>query len=256
VRGFAVRLLTVALALLIWQALIWLGELPSFLLPSPMKVAASAWSQAGILADHALVTLAEVLLGLAAGVLLGLITAILVMRYPWLRRVLMPWLLASQAVPVFALAPLFVLWFGYGMGSKIAMALLIIYFPVTSNLLDGLARTDPALLDLGRTIGAGPWRTLLLLRLPQALPSLASGLRLASVYAPIGAVIGEWVGASAGLGYLMLLSNARMKIDMMFAALAVLAAMTIALYVLMGWIAGVLERWARGLARAPAAGLD
>ncbi|MEZ5652030.1 MAG: ABC transporter permease [Burkholderiaceae bacterium] len=251
-KSLLVGLLTLALGLGAWQALVWLGELPPYLLPSPARVALVLWQHRAMLAEHAAVTLVEVSIGLISGVVLGTVTALLTTRYGWLRRLIMPWLLASQAIPVFALAPLFVLWFGYGMGSKIAMALLIIYFPVTSSLVDGLSHTDPALLDLARTTGAGPWRTLLRLRLPQSLPSLASGMRLAAVYAPIGAVIGEWVGASAGLGYLMLYANARVKIDLMFAALVVLATMTMLLYWSIGGLGMVLERWARG-GRRPAA---
>jgi putative hydroxymethylpyrimidine transport system permease protein len=136
----------------------------------------------------------------------------------------------SQAVPVFALAPLLVLWLGYGMASKVAMATLIIYFPVTTAFHDGLRRTDRGWLDLARTMNAGRWAVLRHVRIPAALPALASGLRVAAAVAPIGAIIGEWVGSSAGLGYLMLHANARMQIDVMFAALATLAFLAVALY--------------------------
>ena len=146
------------------------------------------------------------------------------------RRWLLPVVVVSQAIPVFALAPLLVLWLGYGMASKVAMAVLIIYFPVTAAFFDGLRRTDPGWLDLARTMGAGRWAILCRIRLPAALPALASGLRVAAAVAPIGAVIGEWVGASAGLGYLMLHANARVQIDVMFAALVTLAAIGVALY--------------------------
>jgi putative hydroxymethylpyrimidine transport system permease protein len=142
----------------------------------------------------------------------------------------MPVVVASQAIPVFALAPLLVLWLGYGPASKIAMAVLIIYFPVTAAFLDGLRRTDPAWLDLAAVMGARGWAVLRWIRIPAALPALGSGLRMAAAVAPIGAVIGEWVGSSAGLGYLMLQANARLKIDLMFAALALLAAMGLLLF--------------------------
>jgi putative hydroxymethylpyrimidine transport system permease protein len=141
-----------------------------------------------------------------------------------------PILVFTQALPVFALAPILTLWLGFGMGSKIAMAVLIIYFPVTSAFFDGLMRTPAGFLDLARTMGAGKWATLWRIRVPAALPSLGSGLRLAAVYAPIGAVIGEWVGSSQGLGYLMLLANGRAKTDLMFAALFTLGLLSILLY--------------------------
>ena len=133
-------------------------------------------------------------------------------------------------MPVFALAPLLVLWLGYGLASKVAMATLIIYFPVTAAFYDGLKRTDPGWLDLARTMGGSRLAVLRVIRVPAALPALASGLRVATAVAPIGAVVGEWVGSSAGLGHLMLHANARLQIDLMFAALFVLAVFAVLLY--------------------------
>jgi putative hydroxymethylpyrimidine transport system permease protein len=131
---------------------------------------------------------------------------------------------------VFAIAPLLVLWFGYGMGSKVVMATLIIYFPVTAAFFDGLRRTEPGWLDLARTMGGSRWAMLRHIRIPAALPALASGIRVATAVAPIGAVVGEWVGSSRGLGYLMLHANARMQVDLMFAALFTLALFAVTLY--------------------------
>jgi len=159
---------------------------------------------------------------------------------PWL----LPILVLGQTIPVFALAPLLVLWFGYGIASKVVMAILIIYFPVTAALFDGLRRTEPGWLDLARTMGATRARILLRLRLPAALPAFGSGLRIATAVAPIGAVVGEWVGSSRGLGYLMLHANARLQVDLMFAALFVLMAMALALYVLVDRALVRLMPWA------------
>ena len=139
-------------------------------------------------------------------------------------------LVISQALPVFALAPLLVLWLGDGMGSKVAMATLIIYFPVTAAFYDGLRRTETGWLDLAQTMGASKWAILRQIRLPAALPAFASGLRVAAAVAPIGAVVGEWVGSSAGLGYYMLLMNGRVQTDAMFAALFVLAIVATTIY--------------------------
>ena len=163
--------------------------------------------------------------------LIGGASALLMALLPPLQPWLLPILVLGQTIPVFALAPLLVLWFGYGLASKVVMAILIIYFPVTAALFDGLRRTEPGWLDLARTMGATRWRTLYHLRLPAALPAFGSGLRIATAVAPIGAVVGEWVGSSAGLGYLMLHANARLQIDLMFAALIVLMAIALALYV-------------------------
>jgi len=146
---------------------------------------------------------------------------------PWM----LPPLVLGQAIPVFALAPLLVLWFGYGMASKIVMAMIIIYFPVTAALFDGLRRTKRDWLDLASTMGASRLSILWHLRLPAALPAFGSGLRIATAFAPIAAVVGEWVGSGAGLGYLMLHANGRMQTDLMFAAMIVLMAMALTLYI-------------------------
>ena len=236
----------VALGLSGWQALVWGTGVPPFILPGPLRVADALIANAALLGEHALVTATEVLAGLALGSALGAATALHLMTAPRLARAVMPLLVFTQAVPVFALAPILTLWLGYGLWSKIAMTVLIIYFPVASTFLDGLRRTDPGLLDLAATMGASRHRTLFLLRLPAALPAFASGLRLAAVYTPIGAVIGEWVGASRGLGYLMLLANGRAKTDLMFAALIVLAVFTMLLHFGVSRGAAAMERRAAG----------
>ncbi len=230
-------LLTLAVALAGWQLLVWLTGVQHFILPGPIRVAEALFQHRALIAEEALVTIAEVLIGLLLGSLLGAATALHLMVSALARRFLLPVLVFSQAVPVFALAPLLTLWFGYGIWSKILMAVLIIYFPVASTFYDGLRRTDPGLLDLARTMGARADRVLFCLRVPAALPAYASGLRLAAVYAPIGAVIGEWVGASQGLGHLMLLASGRAKIDLLFAALVVLALFTVLLHSLIGRLA-------------------
>ena len=227
----AIRTLAlVALGLGLWQALVSLTGLPRFILPGPGLVASTLWTSRALIAEHALVTAAEVLAGLGLGALAGFCTALLLATSQAARTVLRPMLVFSQAVPVFALAPILTLWLGYGLWSKIAMALLIIYFPVTSAFYDALMRTPKGWLELARVMNAAPGRVLWHIRVPAAMPGFASGLRLAAVYAPIGAIIGEWVGASQGLGYLMLLANGRAKIDLMFAALIVLAVLTLALH--------------------------
>jgi putative hydroxymethylpyrimidine transport system permease protein len=229
-----------------WQALVMLTGAPHFILPSPLRVASTAIKSYEIILSNAWVTALEVGLGLLLGTALGVATAIHLTTSTLASRIMLPMLVFTQAVPVFALAPILTLWFGYGIGSKVIMAVLIIYFPVTSAFHDGLSRTPPALLDLAKTMGATPRQSLWRLRIPHALPSLGTGLRLAAVYAPIGAVIGEWVGASKGLGYLMLLANGRAKIDLMFAALITLAIMTVALHWAIGKLAARLDAYAHG----------
>ena len=231
-KGVGRGLLTLAGLVLVWQSVVVLGQLPPYLLPDPLAVVASLWRNAGSLLGHAGVTALEIVLGMVLGTLLGGVSALALGYSRRARRWLLPVLIASQAIPVFAIAPLLVLWLGYGLGSKIAMATLIIYFPVTANFYDGLRRTPRSWLDLARVMLPRPrrWAVLRHIAIPAALPALGSGLRVAAAVAPIGAVLGEWVGSSAGLGYLMLHANSRMQIDLMFAALLVLAALAVGLY--------------------------
>jgi len=214
----------------LWQAIVWLTGVPKFILPGPALVIETWILRAPVILTHAGTTLAEILIGLAIGVALGLASATALALVRGLRGWLLPVLVASQAVPVFALAPILVLWLGYGMASKVAMAALIIYFPVTAALYAGPRRVEPLWLDGARTLGCSGARLFWRVRLPAALPAFASGLRVATAVAPIGAVVGEWVGSSAGLGYLMLHANGRMQTDMMFAALLTLTLMSVLLY--------------------------
>ena len=213
-----------------WQFVVWFSDAPHYILPGPARVFTALAGHAPLLAEHAVTTAIEILLGLAFGTALGAASALAMDYAAGIRRWLMPVLVVSQAVPVFALAPLLVLWLGYGMASKVAMATLIIYFPVTAAFLDGLRRTEPGWMDLARSMGASRRAAMRHIRMPAALPAFASGLRVATAVAPIGAVVGEWVGSASGLGHLMLQANARMQTDLMFAALFSLAVLAIALY--------------------------
>lgn len=228
--GWRSGLMATLLALSLWQGVVWTTGVARFILPPPALVAETIWTSRALLAEHAAITMAEVLIGLTLGALLGFVSAIALAASPLVLALVRPILILSQAVPVFALAPILTLWLGFGLWSKITMALIIIYFPVTSSFFDALMRTNRDWIGMARVMGAQPWRAMWRIRIPAALPGFASGVRLAAVYAPIGAIIGEWVGASQGLGYLMLLANGRAKTDLMFAALIVLAVLTVLLH--------------------------
>jgi putative hydroxymethylpyrimidine transport system permease protein len=228
--GWRAGIAATCLVLVLWQTVIWTTGVARFILPPPALVAQTIWESRALLAEHAVITMAEVLIGLVLGAAFGFVSAIGLVASPTARALVRPILVFSQAVPVFALAPILTLWLGFGLWSKITMALIIIYFPVTSSFFDALMRTNRDWIGLAKVMGASPARIMWHIRVPAALPGFASGLRLAAVYAPIGAIIGEWVGASKGLGYLMLLANGRAKTDLMFAALIVLAVLTILLH--------------------------
>ncbi|CAN0602810.1 unnamed protein product, partial [Ectocarpus sp. 12 AP-2014] len=172
----------IAFGLLIWQGIVVLTAAPNFILPSPWRVAQAAWDNRVLIGSNALVTATEVVLGLILGTLLGVITAIQLASSRQLHRLVMPLLVFTQAVPVFALAPILTLWFGYGIASKVLMAVLIIYFPVTSAFYDGLTRIPRDIADMALTMNGTKWQIMRRIRIPHALPSLGTGLKLAAVY--------------------------------------------------------------------------
>lgn len=215
---------------LLWQSIVSLFQLPPFILPTPIDVFYAGYYNLDILANEAWPTIIETVLGLIIGLLFGCMTAILMASCRSLKLWLLPILIISQAIPTFAIAPLLVVWFGYGITSKIITTVIMLFFPITSAFFDGLQRTELGWLDLAKTMQSKKWRIYWHIRIPAALPHLASGLRVAAVIAPIGAVVGEWVGSSQGLGYLMLNANARTQIDLMFAALFSIIIFSLLLY--------------------------
>lgn len=234
--------LAVGFILIVWQLVVWATGVAPFILPGPGRVAQSLWDNRLLIGINAGHSFANIGIGLALGAALGVLTAINLALSPFARLLMRPLLIFAQAIPVFALAPILTLWLGFGAASKIVMVVLVIYFPIASTFFDALMRLPPAMADLARNLQARPLRELVWLRLPNALPALGSGLRLGAVYAPFGAVIGEWVGASRGLGHLMLMANGRAQVDLMFAALVVLAGFTVALFVVIDLAAARLAR--------------
>jgi len=229
--------------LLLWQGIVWFYHIPNYLLPAPQEVFHLLHTQFYLLFTHALPTLTETVLGFVLGILFGCLAGLSVAFFRPLKSWFLPLLIISQAIPVFAIAPLLVVWLGYGLASKIVTCVLMIFFPVASAFYDGLQRTPQPWLDLAKTMNAPAWRIFWHIRIPAALPSLASGIRIAAVMAPVGAIVGEWVGSSRGLGYLMLNANARMQIDMMFAALFVIILLSLLLYFTTDKILSKLVHW-------------
>lgn len=241
-RAVVVFLVFSAFCLLAEGAILFM-EVPAYILPAPSRVFSAIHGEGAFLLAHAGITAVEIVVGLMAGAAFGIVTALLMALSPRLMSVLQPVLTVSQALPVFAIAPLLVIWLGFGLASKIAMAGLIIYFPVAVAFLDGLRRTDDGLLDLARLNDASALQSLFLIRIPAALPYLATGLKVAATVAPIGAIVGEWVGASGGLGFIMLQANARMETNMLFAALVILAMLALLVRFGVDWLCRVMVPW-------------
>ena len=238
------RLIFLALGLIgLWQLLVLITQVPPYILPGPLPVAQALVEHGPVLLKHLKTTAFEIIAGLFIGTLLGSSCALTMIISPLLKRWMQPVLVISQAIPVFALAPILVLWLGYGMASKIAMAVLIIFFPVAASFYQGMRRTNTDLLELARIMGAGRFATLRYIVIPSALPAFGAGLRVAAAVAPIGAIVGEWVGSSSGLGFYMLHANARMQVDVMFAALAVLSVTALLVYFSIDYLLDKLIYW-------------
>ena len=249
VRTWLPPLALVAVFLALWEVAAATGFLADtlgldpLLVPAPSEVAEVLWEDREILAENALVTLIEVLAGFAVALVVGVGAAIGFHLFEPLRRAAYPLAVASQTIPVIVLAPILVVWFGYGIGPKLAIIALICFFPIAVNTLDGLRSVDRDLVGMMRSLDAGRRRILTSVELPSALPSLFSGAKIAVAVAVIGAVFGEWVGASEGLGYLILQDNAQLLTDRLFAAVFVLAVMAMLLFGAISLIERLTIRW-------------
>jgi putative hydroxymethylpyrimidine transport system permease protein len=224
-----------------WDLLADALDIKPFLIPAPSDVAASLWTDRELLAEDAWVTAQEVLLGFGIALVLGFAFAIVLHLSDTLRRAFYPLLVASQTVPVIAIAPILIVWLGFGLGPKLAIIALVCFFPITVNTLDGLRSVDPDLPRMMRTLDARRSQILRRVEVPSALPYLLSGAKVAAAISVIGAVFGEWSGADEGLGHLILIAQGQLQTARVFAAVVVLSAMALLLF---GAIALVERRFA------------
>jgi NitT/TauT family transport system permease protein len=224
--------LSLLFGLAVWQALAWSGWQPAFILPSPGQVALRFWQSGtdGTLVRHTLATLEEVLLGLLVGTLLATAMGYLIASSPTLERMLAPYLVASQAIPVIAIAPLLVIWFGPGLFSKVLICSLIVFFPVLVNTVVGLRAVPKNLHDLMRSLHATPLQVLRYLEIPAAMPIFLGGLRIGATLSVIGAVVGEFVGSDRGLGFLINVARGQYDTALVFAAVFTLISLALLLY--------------------------
>ncbi len=238
-------LFSIFLALLAWEMATRAMDLPTFILPSPLQVGERflrALSD-GSLPRHTWVTLQEVSLGLMLGVTFATVLGYLLAKSPWFERLLSPYLVASQAVPIVAIAPLLVIWFGPGMLSKILICALIVFFPVLVNTVVGLREVPASLRDLMRSLRATPWQVLRYLEIPAALPVFLGGLRIGATLSVIGAVVGEFVGADRGLGFLINVGRGQYDTALVFVAIFTLVTLALALYGSVALLENILLSW-------------
>jgi putative hydroxymethylpyrimidine transport system permease protein len=235
-KRWALPALTLAVLLGLWQlaaatgALADILNLESFLAPSPTEIASALWDSRALLAENAWVTLKEILLGFLCGLAAGLAFAVLMRLSATLRRAFYPLLVASQAIPILVIAPILIVWFGFGIGPKLVVVALICFFPITVNAADGLRSVDTEAIKMMRTLDGTRRQILWRVEAPTALPFVFTGARIAVTFAPIAAIFGEWVGAESGLGVLIREDSAHLETARLFASTAVLTAIALALF--------------------------
>jgi ABC-type nitrate/sulfonate/bicarbonate transport system permease component len=242
----AVLVLTI---LVLWQLGVQWSQVQSWLLPSPTAILRAAWDARGLLGPHILQTTMETILGFCLALIVGIGLGLLIDYSSLLRNALYPLLVVSQTVPTVAIAPLLVIWFGYGLLPKVLVVGLICFFPIVVSTADGLRSTDPELIGLLRTMGATRATIFSKVRLPGALPAIYSGVRIAITYSVVGAILGEWVGASQGLGIFMLRATNSFRTDWVFVSIAITAILSLLLFALVSIIEHATLRWYYSAAR-------
>ncbi len=229
--------------LVLWEAAVRVFGVPVFLLPGPVEISAAFVGSWELLLEHGVPTAMEAVVGFAGAVVMGVLSGVLISRSALAERSLYPWLVASQTLPVIAVAPVLVTWFGYGPLPKVLVVILFCFFPITVSVVDGLRATDPDLLRLMRSFGASRRKTFFMVEAPGALPFVFGGLRLAVTYCVVGAVIGEWVGSSEGLGFLMIQDKNQFETPRLFAEIALLSAMGVSLFLAVTLAQRLLAPW-------------
>ena len=233
-KGFIKQYYPFILVLILISALaeytVGAGLIPAFIIPQPSQVISLLVDQAGFIWEQSLITLQEVAVGLGISLVAGIGLGVLIYYSDWARRALYPFVLISQTIPTIALSPIFVMWFGYGMLTKVAVIFLFCFFPLVVSVYDGLSLTDADYLALFRNMQASPWQTFYRLEWQMALPSILSGIKLAVIYALMGATIGEWLGGNGGLGYYIRRMSSSLKADGVFAGILVLSLIGLILF--------------------------
>jgi NitT/TauT family transport system permease protein len=216
--------------LVLWEAGTRVFDVPAFLLPAPTAVVAAMAKHASLLTVATWVTTVEIVLGFALSIVVGIPLALMIFLWPAFARAVLPLLISSQAMPKVAVAPLLLVWFGFGLVPKVLIAFLIAFFPVVINTAVGLAAIEPEKIQLARSMGFGAMDTFFKIRLPDALPAIFAGLKISITLAVVGAVVGEFVGGDAGLGYLLMVANGSMDTQLLFAGIVCLTILGVALY--------------------------
>jgi NitT/TauT family transport system permease protein len=248
-RAIAAPLLLMALIIVLWQFLVWLLEIKAYVLPAPSAIAAEIVLERTVIFSQLRVTLFEIFAGYILAIAMGFVLSVLIVYLPAFRRGVLPLIVASQTIPVIAIAPILVIWFGYNALPRIIITALVAFFPLTVNFVTGLQSVSAEFINFFRSLDASEAQIFRKLRFPAALPNVFAGLKVASTLAVIGATIGEWVGASAGLGYLMSQDSAQLNTTRVFASLVVLGTVGMVYFAAVGLAERLCMPWLHGRAR-------
>ena len=229
--------------LAVWQISVDYFKLPLWFIPSPVAVMKAFWRTRDLLWLHTLTTIWETTIGFVLSIALGLVAGLVMVLSPMAKRLFYPLLIVSQTVPLIAVAPLLILWLGYGLLPKIITVVIVCFFPITVSLIEGLEVSDADLLNLLKSMGASRWQILYMIRWPNALPSFFAGLKIAATYSVMGAVIGEWLGASSGLGVYLTRSSHSFRTDQVFAAIVAITLLSLIYFALIAGIRRLVLPW-------------
>jgi len=241
--AYLAPLLLILSVILAWEVALPLFKVAPYILPKPSAILAEFGRSGDRLWEHTVVTTREILIGFAAGSAIGILLAVLIAQSRVLERSLYPIIVFLHTVPKLAIAPIFVIWFGYGLLPKVVLVVVISFFPITVNTIYGLTSVDRNTLDLMRSVSASAWQILKWIRIPNAVPYLFAGLKISVTLAVVGAVIGEWVGTDAGLGFAILLSATQLNTPFMFAAITIISVIGVVLFYLVAVCERILIPW-------------
>ncbi len=229
--------------LLVWEIAVRATGVPAWLLPAPGQVAGTLADMLPLLLEHSRSTALAAAVGLAAAILVALFLAALMDFAPWIRQGVYPLLVVSQTIPIISVAPLFIIWFGYGILPKVVVVALVCFFPVAVSMIEGMQAADPDMVNLLRVMGSSRWQVIRLVRFPAALPSFFAGFKIAGTYAVMGAVIGEWLGATSGLGVFMTRAAYAYQLDRVFAAIIIISLISLLLFAAIEILARLVMPW-------------
>lgn len=241
--NYAAPLFFLLTSVLLWEFIVRLAQIPPWQLPSPLQIITAFREMLPLLLGHAKSTVIAALTGLLAAIVVALSLAMVMDFSKFIKQGLYPLIVISQTIPIISIAPLFIIWFGYGILPKVVVVALVCFFPVAVSIIEGMESADPDMVELLKTMGSSPWQTAKLVKFPAALPSFFAGLKIAGTYAVMGAVIGEWLGATSGLGVFMTRALHAYQLSRVFSAILLISAVSLVIFFFIELMSRIFMPW-------------